>query len=69
MAWSSKFVEFGVAKTEGDKVKVYQDKFTFLTLSIGKPVKYAVWSGNELTVYLQDGKVRKYRDQFTFNVF
>jgi hypothetical protein len=69
MAWDSKFIEFGVAKVEGDKVKVFKDKFTYNTLSIGKPVKYAIWTGSELTVYLSDGKVRKYKDQFTFNVF
>lgn len=69
MAWDSKYVEFGVAKVEGDKVKVYKDKFTFIPLSIGKPLKYAVWTGSELSVYLIDGKVRRYKDQFTYSTF
>jgi hypothetical protein len=69
MAWDSKFIEFGVAKVEGDKVKVYKDKFTYTTLSIGKPVKYAIWTGSELTVYLIDGKVRKYKDVYTYTTF
>jgi len=68
MAWDSKYVNYGVAKVEGDKVKVYHDKFSATTISVGKPIKYAIWAGNELCVYLLDGKVRRYKDQFSYVV-
>ena len=69
MAWDSKYVNFGVVKVEGDKVKVYKDKFTYITISIGKTATNAIWTGGELNVYTFDGKVRRYRDQFTYTTF
>lgn len=63
MAWDSKFVNFGVLKIDGDKVKVYRDQNYYITLTIGKQVNNAVWAGGELNVSMSDGKVRRYRDQ------
>jgi hypothetical protein len=68
MTWESKYVNFGVVKTEGDKVLVYKDQYNCIKISIGKPVNYAMWAGGELSVYLTDGKVRRYRDQYNYMV-
>lgn len=68
MAWDSKYVNYRVAKVEGEKVKVYHDQFSYTTISVGKPINYAIWAGGELCVYLSDGKVRRYKDQFSFRV-
>lgn len=69
MAWDSKYVNFGVVKVEGDKVKVYLDRFSYVTISIGKPVTNAIWTGGELNVYTSDGKVRRYKDQHSYVSF
>lgn len=61
-------MNYGVAKVDGNNVKVYKDQFSAVTLSIGKPINYAIWAGGELCVYLMDGKVRRYKDQFTYRV-
>jgi len=67
MAWDSKFVNFGVVKIEGNKVKVYRDSSNYTTVSIGSPVNSANWAGGELNVSLATGKVRRYRDSSNYS--
>jgi hypothetical protein len=64
--WEKNFVEFALAKPEGKTVKVYKDRFSYVTLSIGESVTNAIWAGNELNVYLANGKVRRYKDKFSY---
>jgi hypothetical protein len=66
MAWDSKFINFGVAKIEGDKVKVYRDSLNYITINVGKQVTSANWAGGELNVSMSDGKVRRYRDDLNY---
>lgn len=67
MAWDSKFINFGVVKIEGDKVKVYKDSSNYTTISVGKQVTSANWAGGELNVSMSDGKVRRYRDSSNYS--
>jgi hypothetical protein len=64
--WEQEFVNFGLAKAEGNVVKVYKDKFSYVTLSVGEKVSYAVWAGNELNVFLESGKARRYKNKFSW---
>jgi hypothetical protein len=66
MSWDPKFVNFGVVKIEGEKVKVYKDNTNYTTISIGKQVTSASWAGGELNISLSDGKVRRYKDQSNY---
>lgn len=67
MAFDSKYVKFGVIKVEGDKVKLYANSNTYITVNVGKTVTNASWSGDELNVSMSDGKVRRYKNQNTYN--
>lgn len=69
MAWDKKYIDFGVVKIQKNTIKVYKDQFTALPLSMDSTVRNALWTGDELTVYLENGKVRKYKDQFTYKIF
>jgi len=66
MAWDSKYVKYQLAKVDGKSVKVYQDRFNCINVSIGETVNNALWSGNDLNVFLASGKVRRYRDQYNY---
>lgn len=68
MAWDKKYINYGVAKFEDKKVKVYQDQFSFTTIPVNESIKDVMWTGGELNVYLQNGKVRRYKDQFSYRV-
>lgn len=68
MAWDKKYINYGVAKFEDKRVKVYQDQFSFTSISVNESIKDVMWSGGELNVYLTNGKVRKYKDQFSYRV-
>jgi hypothetical protein len=67
MAWDSKYINFGVVKIEGDRVKLYRDSNNYTTISVGKPVTSANWAGGELNITMSDGKVRRYRDQNNYS--
>jgi len=68
MPWEQNFISYGLAKAEGKNVKVYKDKFSYVTLSIGEHVSHAIWAGDELNVFLESGKVRRYKDKFSYRV-
>jgi len=68
MAWDSKYVNYGVAKFEGKSVKVYHDQFSFTSISVNEGIKDVIWTGGELNVYLTNGRVRRYKDQFTYRL-
>jgi len=63
MPWDSKFSNFGVIKIEGKNVKLYSDNKNYITISVSKEIKNAVWAGGELNITLKNGKVRRYRDR------
>lgn len=67
MAWDSKYINFGVIKIEGDRVKLYRDQNNYTTVSVGKPITNAAWAGGELNITMSDGKVRRYRDQNNYS--
>lgn len=69
MAWDKKYIDFGVVKTDKKTIKVYKDQFTAIPLTMDSNVKNALWTGDELTVYLENGKVRRYKDQFSYKLF
>jgi hypothetical protein len=63
MAWDSKYLNYGIVKIDGDKLKVYWDQANFTIIYVGRPITSVNWAGGELNVYLSDGTVRRYRDQ------
>lgn len=68
MGWDKKYINYGVVKINKNNIKVYKDQFTAIPISTDSSVRNALWTGDELTVYLENGKVRKYVDQFTYKV-
>ena len=66
MAWDSKILNFGVLKIEGKYVKVYSDRSSYTSISVGEEVINAVWAGGELNVTLKNGKVRRYKDRSSY---
>lgn len=60
MAFDSRFIDYGVIKIEGEKVKLYSTSSNHISINIGKEVTNAVWAGSSLNVYLSSGKVRRY---------
>ncbi|NWL04252.1 hypothetical protein DM790_25825 [Flavobacterium collinsii] len=60
MAFDSSFIDYGVVKIEGEKVKLYSTSSNHIYINVGKRISNAVWSGKELNVYLENGKVRRY---------
>lgn len=63
MSWDSKYINFGVLKTDGDKVHVYCDKNNYITIYVGANVVNATWAGGEINAYLSNGKVQRYSDK------
>lgn len=66
MAWESNYVTFGVTKIDRNNVKVYKDRFNYVTVNVGKQITNANWAGGELNITLSDGKVRRYKDRFNY---
>lgn len=66
MAWDVKYVKYALVKVECKKVKVYKDRYNFLTINIGENVNNAMWSGDEISVFLTNGKIRRYKDLYNF---
>lgn len=66
MSWESKFINFGVLKVEGDKVNVYGDRTSYVTIYVSSPVTNATWAGGEIKVYLSNGKVQRYKDRTSY---
>ena len=69
MAWDPKYPAFGVIKIQGDKVHLYSSRDNYHTLTIGKPMTNAIWSGSFLNVTLADGKVRRYSSRDSYSTF
>ena len=68
MAFDSRFIDYGVIKIEGEKVKLYSTSSNHVYISVGKNVTNAVWSGDVLNVYLSDGKVRRYTSTSNYTI-
>jgi len=66
MAWNSAYVKFNLVKPNGKSVKVYKDQTNYFSLNIGESVDNALWAGDELNVFLSNGKVRRYKDQTNY---
>ena len=66
MAWDAKYVKYGLAKFDGKTVKVYKDQYNYAPIAVGETVNNAMWAGDELNVFLSNGKVRRYRDQYNY---
>jgi len=66
MSWETAN-KYGVLKVEGKSVKMYSSQTTNNVIPVGSTVKDARWSGSDLVVYLEDGKVRKYKNFTTYN--
>lgn len=68
MAFDSRFIEYGVVKIEGEKVKLYSTSSNHIYINVGKEVTNAVWAGSTLNVYLADGKVRRYTSSSNYTI-
>ena len=68
MSWSKKYIDFGVLKYELKTVKVYSSQYSYISISVGPAeIKDCRWSpDNQIIVYLQNGKVRKYSSQTSY---
>ena len=67
MSWE-KANKFGILKVEGKSVKMYSSQTSANVINIGYDIKDVRWSGNDLLVYLMDGKVRKYKNFSNYSV-
>lgn len=60
MAFDKKYVDSGILKIEGQRIKVYSTGGTYIMINTGYEVRSANWAGSELIVHLVNGKVRRY---------
>lgn len=60
MAFDSRQRDFGILKVDGRNVKVYSTNSAWMNIAVGKDIKDARWNGDEILVYLMDGKIRRY---------
>ena len=69
MSWDKTYVKCGVAKVDGNIVRVYKDYASYTTICPpGKPVD-ARWSGDGVVVTLKNGKVVKFESQSNYRYF
>lgn len=59
MSWQ-KSSDFGIAKVEGKKVKLYYSKDNYNTITLNEEVTDARWSGDAVLIYLKGGDIRRY---------
>ncbi|MGB3849837.1 MAG: hypothetical protein WA958_07690 [Tunicatimonas sp.] len=64
--WDQDYLNFGVVKIDGNKVKVYKSTINYQTIGVGQPVTNASWAGGELNVTLANGTVRRYRSTINY---
>jgi hypothetical protein len=64
--WRQEYIDYGLAEPKGTYVRVYKDQFSYINMPIGESVSYVVWAGKELNVFLENGKTRRYKDQFSY---
>ena len=65
--WDSKFIKCGVVLVEYTRVKVFKDQYNSITIDVGTPVQMALWNGHILSVYLGNGKIRRYKDRVNYS--
>ena len=63
MAWDSKFLNCGIVKIEGEKVKIYSDKNDYITIELDEKIAFAYWADGGLNITLKNGKFRRYIDR------
>lgn len=66
MAFDNRFIEYGVIKIEGEKLKLYSTSSNYISINLGKEATNAVWAGSTLNVYLSNGKVRRYTSSSSY---
>ena len=66
MAFDKSYIEFGALIPVGKTLRIYRDRFKYLALEVGYPISRAIWSGEKLIVYLEDGSARIYTDRFAY---
>ena len=67
MAWDKRFRDYGVLKIEKNNVRVHSGAQQFDSIYIGEGgIQNAIWSGDSIVVYLENGKVRRYTASQTF---
>lgn len=64
MSWDKRYVDFGIVKIEGqNRLKIYRDRDNYTYLTVGNETITDVrWTGDQLSVWLSSGKVRRYKD-------
>lgn len=66
MAFSSAQQNFGILKVDGRNVRIYTTNSSYTLITVGKDIQDARWNGNEILVYLRDGKVRRYTSSSSY---
>lgn len=64
--WLQAFIDFKTAKAQGNRVLVYKDRVNYIAIDVGQPVQMALWNGDELNVYLINGRIRRYKSRTYF---
>lgn len=64
MAWDKRYVDFGIVKIHSsNRLQIYRDRDNYEFLTVGNEnITDARWTGDNLSVWLSSGKVRRYRD-------
>lgn len=60
MAFDRRFVDSGILKIDGEKLKVYSTGGTYITISMGSNIISANWVGDQIIAHLASGKTRRY---------
>ncbi len=60
--------DFGILKPDGKSLRLYSTNTSYSVINVGHEIREARWIGDELVVYLTDGKVRKYKTQTSYTV-
>jgi hypothetical protein len=66
MAWGS-VKDFGILKPDGKSLRLYSTNTSYSVINVGLEIKEARWVGEDLVVYLANGKVRKYKSQTSYS--
>ena len=65
--WDPKFIECGVVKVDNTRVRVFKDRYNYVTIDTGQPIQTALWAGDgSLNVYMTNGRIRRYRDRVNY---
>lgn len=66
MAFTVEQKNFGIIKVEGRTVKVYSSNSSYANIIVSEDVSDARWNGNEILLYMKNGKVRRYSSLSTY---